>query len=398
MSRDARIVRVFSTLSVAVSLALSLALCRANPSMVTATLVFGLLAMTAWHGVARLRQGRAVNVILAAALLNLLIVVPELALRLRDFRYEAGIQFGYPRPSRFAQLQPDPQLFWRRSREDRTVNSLGFVGREVPRPKPKGWFRIIFLGDSVTEQGFPEVVGHMLNLARSSDSLRYECVSLATAGYSSYQGRVLAELYGTTLEPDAAVVLFGWNDHYRAYGAPDAQKSMPRGTPTSGRLSQIRQESRLVQLAAWVKDTLRGTRPRPLDELRVSPKDYRENLTHIHELFRKVGIPVVFLTAPTSHYRLDAPDYLVEREFATDKASSMELHRGYNGIVREVADSTGAIMLDLESELGSLPPRDLGALFSRDGIHLSLAGVAIVSARITETLQQRVAPPAVHTR
>ncbi len=49
-------------------------------------------------------------------------------------------------------------------------------------------------------------------------------MTLALSGYSSHQGRVLAELYGETLEPDLAVIYFGWNDHWRAYQTIDSQK------------------------------------------------------------------------------------------------------------------------------------------------------------------------------
>lgn len=389
-SRDTRLIRALSMVSFLSSLALSMALAHSRSGMIPVT-VFALLSLGLWHGVPRLRRTEALNAVLAIAVLNGLVVVPELALRLRDFRYEAGIQFGYPRPTGFTYLEPDEKLFWRRNPADRNVNSLGFVGREVVTPKPAGSFRILFLGDSVTEQGFPDVVGHLLNLDRP-DSLRCDCVSLAAAGYSSYQGTVLADLYGSTLEPDAAVVLFGWNDHYQAYGAPDRSKKVTLSSGSGGAWRLCR-GLRLAQLAAWVADGLKGSRPHPMNELRVSADDYRHNLGYIHDRLAESHIPVLFLTAPTSHYRVDAPDYLVRGGFASDKPTSLTLHRQYNDIVRAVARERGAALLDLEQELGSLPPRDVAALFSRDGIHLSLAGSAVVASRIARTLQPWISQP-----
>jgi lysophospholipase L1-like esterase len=362
--------------------------------MLPMVLLFTILTLAAWFAIPRLPHG-LVNITLAVSVLNLLVAVPELVLRLRDFRYEAGIQFGYPRPSQFVYLQPDSQLFWRRSRADRAVNSLGFVGPEVRLPKPQGHKRILFFGDSVTEQGFPDVVGHLLNLAHSPGSIRYECVSLATAGYSSYQGKVLVDMYGASLEPDVAVVFFGWNDHYRAYGAPDATKRVNAASPAGGVTGRVYHHARVVQLAAYAWDTLRGSTPQPLDVLRVPPDAYRDNLVYMHEQLGKRDVPVVFITAPTSHYAVRVPDYLVGREFAVDTQTLLHLHRQYNGIVREVARDTESTLLDLESEFESLPPRDVGALFSRDGIHLSLAGVAVVASRIAAVVTEVMAgqPP-----
>ncbi|MBN1424880.1 hypothetical protein JXA88_10015 [Candidatus Fermentibacteria bacterium] len=390
LSRDVRLTRALSVVSFLASLVLSMALAHSRAGMVPVA-VFALACLGLWHGTPRIRHTAILNAVVALAVLNGLIVVPELLLRLRDFRYEAGIQFGYPRPTGFAYLEPDEKLFWRRNRDDKNVNSLGFVGREVQIPKPAGCFRILFFGDSVTEQGFPDVVGHLLNLD-GPDTLRFDCVSLAAAGYSSYQGTVLADLYGSALEPDAAVVLFGWNDHYQAYGAPDRRKTVSPA-PASRGAGRWLGTLRLAQLAAWAADGLRGSRPHPLNELRVSPEEYRGNLGYIHDRLTGGGVPVLFLTAPTSHYRWDTPDYLVRKGFASGKQRSQALHRQYNEIVREVARERGALLVDLERELAHLPPRDVAALFSRDGIHLSLAGSAVVASRIAKALHPLIREP-----
>ncbi len=382
MSRDIFLIRALCVVSFAASLTLSLLLARSRAEAAL-VLVFAALVGGAWGGVPRLRASWR-NAALSLAVLNALVVVPELLLRLRDFRYEPGIQFGYPRPAGFHYLQPDEKLLWRRNPRDKNVNSMGFIGREVEMPKPPHTFRILFFGDSVMEQGLPEIVAHLLNLHRG-DSLRVECVSLAVAGYSSYQGTVLVDLYGVALEPDAAVVLFGWNDHYLAYGEPDKAKVI---TPsTVRRPPALFRSVRLVQCATWAADGLRGRRPRPSGQLRVPPDDYRRNLAYMHDRLHERHVPVVFLTAPTAHYRLDAPDYLVRRGFAQDKPSVMALHARYNGIVREVASERGAMLVDLERELGSLPAPDLASLFSRDGIHLSLAGIAVVASRLAGAIE-----------
>ncbi len=78
-------------------------------------------------------------------------------------------------------------------------------------PKPPGRARVLFLGDSCTQQGYPRLVELYLTIADEDRS--FEAVTLAVAGYSPYQGRVLAETYGVQMQPDFVVVYFGWNDH-----------------------------------------------------------------------------------------------------------------------------------------------------------------------------------------
>src|SRR6185503_10239350 len=101
--------------------------------------------------------------LLAFATLNLLLVVPELALRVVGFRGEAGIQFGYPRPQEFVAFDPDARLFWKLRSSNRNVNSLGFPGKEVAVPKPDHRYRVLFLGDSCTQQGYPDIVEILQN-------------------------------------------------------------------------------------------------------------------------------------------------------------------------------------------------------------------------------------------
>src|SRR5262245_39710958 len=74
---------------------------------------------------ALIRRGRSANVLLTLAMLNVLVLTPELVLRRLDFRYESGIEFGFPRG--FWSLRLDPDLFWRLPASYPGVNSLGFL-------------------------------------------------------------------------------------------------------------------------------------------------------------------------------------------------------------------------------------------------------------------------------
>ena len=84
------------------------------------------------------RRGKPYKWILVLALVNLFLVVPELSLRVAQFRYQSGIEFGYPRPDTFVSLVPDRDLFWIYPSDQSDVNSLGFKDQEPVVPKPAG--------------------------------------------------------------------------------------------------------------------------------------------------------------------------------------------------------------------------------------------------------------------
>ncbi|UCD16167.1 MAG: hypothetical protein JSV44_06755 [Candidatus Zixiibacteriota bacterium] len=324
--------------------------------------------------------------VLSLAVLNLIIVVPELALRVSGFSYQSGIQYGNLRPAFFSLFVPDKDLYWKLPPSASGVNSLGFWGEEIETPKPHGVFRILFFGDSCTEQDFARYTQQCIRSKYLWDMTRYECIPVAVSGYSSYQGRVMAQKYGAMLEPDAVVVYFGWNDHWLAYRATDAEFKSGR---VGYLLQLLRHHCRLVQLGA----RLLGPRTRAesneiLDAVRVPPDRYRENLVKIKQIFDAGGIPVVFITAPTSHYRLGVPDYLVDCKYVPDKKFAADVHRRYNRIVREVAGHTGAYLLDLEAEIDAI--EDIDKVFQKDGIHFSPEGLKNIGKRICDFMDKNI--------
>jgi len=332
------------------------------------------------------RKRRSVGWFLTAAVLNLCIVVPELALRTAQFRYGAGIQFGWPRPVHWMSLVPDKDLFWRLPPGAPNVNSMGFPGDEVAVPKPPGVYRMLYLGDSCTQMGYPDIVERLLNSAHAGRPIQFESVTLAIAGYSSYQGRVLANLYGSTLEPDLVVVYFGWNDHWRAYGSIDSERAEQRWSQI---MAFVYRKSRIMQAAKKLSKSVGSdSADMAFDEVRVPPDQYKDNLLEIYRVFDRANVPVIYITAPTSHYRLGVPDYLVKERFVPDKQSAVTLHRQYNRIVKNLTRETGAYLLDLEFEFDGSP--NLTELFEHDGIHFTPLGLDVVAGRISEFIQTTV--------
>ncbi len=326
------------------------------------------------------------------AVANALILVPEIGLRLFGFQWESGIQFGWPRPITFMSLVPDAKLFWRLPSSSPNVNSLGFPGAEPKTPKPHDVVRLVFLGDSCTEQGYPDIVADILNARQSRYPKRFESLTLAVSGYSSHQGRVMVEDLVPKLEPDLVLVYFGWNDHWLAYGQIDSKKKIK--ALEISRLYKLAVRSRIVQFCQFLGAAVAGTLEQPLDQVRVPLPEYRENLLAIRSNCVKIGVPTVFITAPTSHYQLGFPDRWVNRRAVRDKESGIELHKAYNATVRSVASLSGAHLLDLEQLLNKIP--NLGHIFLEDGIHFTPSGLALVSVEIAEFIENTVLPPVKH--
>lgn len=319
--------------------------------------------------------------LLSLVVLVLAAAIPELVLRLVGFQHASGVQFGWPTPEMLVRFEPDERLFWKLPPSRKGINSLGFVGPEIEIPKPEGTWRALFLGDSCTFRGYPRTVEKLLARDGPPGGPRCEAVNLGIPGYTSHQGRLVAEIHAARMQADLAFVWYGWNDHWIAYGSIDSEKlARPPGRgPRSATLRWAGEHLRLVQAIRWLAGRLGGGRSR-LESPRVPPDEYRRNLEGIHETLSERGVPVVFITAPTSHYQLGVPDQLIEQGVIDSGEACVRLHRQYNGIVREVAAERGAGLLDLEADLDRLP--ELEAIFERDGIHPNGAGLRLVAERI----------------
>jgi lysophospholipase L1-like esterase len=317
------------------------------------------------------RRRVRVHFFLTLSALVLVLATPEVLLRVVRFRYELGVEFGYPRS--FQRFARDPDLFWTFPQDEPGVNSLGFRGPEI-QAKPEGACRLLFLGDSIVAQGLAPVVVDTLAAGPS-----VEAISLAVPGYSSYQGRVLVEKHAAAIEPDIVVVFYGWNDHWLARGAIDSAKIIAPPSWKTRLLDTTYRRFRTLQVFSYL--LVRAT---TLSSVRVPLDEYVKNLDWIGRRFERDGVPMVLVTAPTSHYRLGVPDHLVELGLAKDERSIVRLHRNYNRALRELATANRWPVLDLERMLES--SEDLAELFTEDGIHLTAKGLDRVGGLIADSL------------
>ena len=373
----------FYLTSLGLSIALAVWLVTRDP-VTYGALATALVAAAAFGVRDRQRLG---GWLVALGVLNLLTLAPELGLRAAGFRHVSGVQFGYPTPEEFWELVPDERLFWTLPPDPAPqlgppVNSLGFLGPEPLEAAPAGAVRLVVLGDSCSQQGYPESYPDLLAAELHGRGIAVDLVNLSMAGYSTHQGRVLAESALPELAPDLVLVWYGWNDHWQAYGAPDAGK---RG---SLRRERLYRASRLLQGLRRLSEAagLGAGAPR-LELTRVPLDDYRANLTAIVRAAREAGAEAVLVTAPTSHRRLGVPAYLVDEGFAPSAEAVVERHLEYARATREVAAAEGAPLADLDAELERTT--DLARAFVADGIHLTASGRRAVALLLADFLEAR---------
>ncbi len=361
------------------------------------------------------RRGRAVTWMMSLGVLNLVLVVPEMALRVSGFRHEGGIELQLTEETGFGKLVRDPELFWIYDSTRPEINSWGFKGEEIESPKPDGVFRILYLGDSCADMGdppYPRIVGRLLNRSGGVEGDRtVETVSLAIAGYTSHQGLVAARKYGARVDPDLVVMHFGWNDHWLAYGAPDGEIEPPGGldvlSDAAYRSSRLLQWAHLQwsRLGETAEESLgegggdTSARPADLRNIlgsqlqrvsRVPPDRYRENLLEIARLFGEREVPVLFVTPPSSHRALGTPSHFVDLDYAVDSEAVVAMHDDYVEIVREVSRESHQPLLDLAGEVESLEPAELERIFLFDGIHYRPAGHVWVARRLVRYLRDEL--------
>ena len=367
---------VAGSFAFAALLAVLLGTLRQNVIWGSAAPVFGILSVVAWRALSKPRAV-ASGLLLSLATVTALVAVPEMALRLAGFHYGSRIQFGYPDPSQYLEFEPDARLFWKLAPARPDVNEMGFLGPEIEVPVPPGRRRVVFLGDSCTQMGHPARVSELLNsIARDS----IECVNLAMSGYSSYQGRVLTDIIASKLGAEVAVICYGWNDHWLAFGAIDAEKRL--NIP----LERVYRASRLLQLVRRATVGIAGQRVKPSARPRVPIDQYRDNLERMIAAMRASGTAVLLVTTPSAHSFRGVPAYLVEKHLAADAQSALRLHSEYNDVVRQVAREEGVWELDLEAMLGTTAA---DRCFHEDGIHFTPRGREEVASRIAALLAER---------
>lgn len=330
----------------------------------------------------------------ALAAVVIVLGVMEGALRIAGFRYQrtmSYMEFNFPEPHTLHKIfTPDQELLWKMRPGYRMgegfppLNRQGFRGADFEQRKGEGMFRVACLGDSVTfggvEATFPELLEEHLE---EGLGMPVEVMNFGVPGYSSFQGRKLAEEVLEKYRPDAVVVLFGWNDHWLAKGYSDhRQRTDP---PAAGRLLETAGRSRVYQLISRAAAAFASDEERPL-VLRVPPDNFKANISAICSLAESRGTKVVLATAPSAIETGKVPDYLVHNRFIKNEQDLKPLHGKYNRLVRELSNEKNIPLADLDLIFRR---GDVTSLFDdpeQDIIHPNSKGYGIMAREIGKTI------------
>ncbi len=314
----------------------------------------------------------------------------EVCLRATGFHYQRSrsyMTFNFPNPNELHNIfQPDPELLWRLrpgyvlGEGFAPLNSRGFRGDESS-PKKPGLFRLACVGDSVI---FGRPGADLAALIEEASSSSLEAMNFGVPGYSSWQGKKLLPRILEEYKPDAALIMFGWNDHWLAKGFADKDQIVTESIAADA-LDPIR-GLRVYQLLHKTSDKLRQTKKNAPATLRVSREDYKENLVAMADLARGAGAIPIFAVPPSAIGVDKVPDYLTYLEFIKKQEDLAKIHGQYSEITRQTAMEQKVVLVDLEK---TFQGRDLRELFndpSRDVIHPNPEGYRIMAEEIARTL------------
>lgn len=267
----------------------------------------------------------------------------------------------------------DTDLLWRfvpgTVFNGRTVNSLGFLDREVSATKSTGVTRVICLGDSCSAQGTPPYSGylHALLQEQSPDGHPWESFNMAVHGYTVLQGLALYRNRVSALSPDIVTIYYGWNDHWLADRNDSARLALA-GPAWVTAVRNALARKRIFQVVAR-----RLSPPATEKELRVPPETYYTALTTLIREIQASGAKPLVLTAPRGR---SVHGHIANAGHARSVVEANRLHDQYVEITRQAAQDTHARLLDLAVAFTNQP------LFSRDGIHLKPEGLKEVARLI----------------
>jgi lysophospholipase L1-like esterase len=203
----------------------------------------------------------------------------------------------------------DPELFWRLAPSvvlpEGDAAFRGLISNEqglredhvIPRAKPSGELRLLFVGDSVTfgygvdrDETFVERVER--ELAARFPGKKVECINAGVPGYTLFQGARWLELEGWSYEPDLVVLNFGWNDRAEWEGRSDRERlaAWKRAEPPRWLAWSA--------LAALATDALVRDEPASGGEPRLAPPDFAALLDELGARARERGVELLVLVGP----------------------------------------------------------------------------------------------------
>ena len=280
----------------------------------------------------------------------------------------------------------DPLLFWRFIPIDGKetwlvpgklwINMLGLRSTQNDFSKPVD-LRIIALGDSCTfgwklasDSTYPSLVEK--GLREIDPDRRIDVINAGVPGYSSYQTRLQLETELIGIKSHLALIMLGWNDIWGRSSKPDCESENSKVT----RLIRTKLLNlRFIELLRCGIEKLTPTKNIHGGSVRVSPDQFRENITAIIYLCRSKDIRPILLLQP--HRPLPHTECVGEL-----------LHPRmdeYNSITKDLGNILKVPVIDIPKRFKREPNQV--ELFM-DCIHLTAEGTEILANTVLESLRQ----------
>ena len=335
--------------------------------------------------------------IITVLMLAILLALAEGAVRLRQwFKYGSATDlneiYAYDEELDLRVLIPNS--------ETRTIkiNGLGFRSPELKQPKPTDTLRFAFIGASTTycaevssnEMTWPHLV--MDQLQETYPDLNMDYINGGVPGYAIEHSRQNLNLKIKQLQPDVVIIYHATNDLSGETRALALQQSLVDESTTTQR-SWLASRSllwRLVEKNLRIQQAQRQV-TETTTKLEFDPQHlgtaFREDLTGLLHQAQAIA-PVVAVA--TFAYRIRAEQSPEQQLHAAASAlyympfmTPQKLLAGYqryNAIIREVAASTGAILIENELDI----PGD--EQHFNDSVHFKDAGSRLMAKRVANAL------------
>lgn len=269
------------------------------------------------------------------------------------------------------------------------IDEAGFFGPAPTFAPPDNAHRIICMGDSTVALGripYPRRLQRVLNEASPG---RFEVINAGAPGYTMAQAVRLFEGRLIHYAPDLITVQYGWSDQWLSDRPLSRRLSQtePRSTDMRERLRELRfyQFVEYAKSAVLPREDPSATQPvHGLgNSYQVPPAEYRQYLERIVSFGQQHGVRVALLTAP-SNFDLRNPEPFERLGYRPSNPEPkwrpddlIATHARLNDIVRDVAKSTDAILVDLDAAFIGVSPRD--TYFNGDGIHPAEIGKQLIA-------------------
>ncbi len=257
---------------------------------------------------------------------------------------------------------PDEDLFWKLPAHPLDVEFRS-IQPDVEIPPKGSRRRILVMGDSCSKVS-TNIPPYSVLLEDSLRGHDVEVWNAAVLGYTTWQGHVWLAKQLLGLEPDVAVIYYGWNDHWRATGITDRDYAE-------------RIKGSTLRLALLFKKM-----PDP-PPLRVPVDQHRENLQAIVDDLQAGGTRVILIAAP-SNLTQEARARILQTRYLVRGDDAVALHGEYLDVVHDVCENTNAQVLDAAELFAAAGPLKL--LIMRDGIHLTDTGHQLMAALLAVQL------------